>query len=275
MKSDNRIKLRTCLMMGLSIACIAAGLSDHVFAYGTGGDISIFTTPDGSKVDVGFIMLDDTDTFPEFFDPNDSVFDNILIPRKPTALPPIPWTYGSGEPGLTALAYTLPPVKPVTIDTLDLKYWNGVGAPNFSTLAGVTAGDAPMPALTQAIGGFHAHAVFGVAGASVPDGIYLAKLSIGIETLLDSDPYYMVALIDHRLYTGNSFTDAEKADAMGELLHTYLADPLNAREPVFEGVNYKFYADAILYAESLVVPEPGTFWLVMVALASFFVRRSR
>ena len=157
---------------------------------------------------------------------------------------------------------------------LELKYWNGVGAPSFSPAVGVTAGDAPQPMLTQAGGGFHAHPEFGVAGA-VSDGVYLAKMSVSIETLLDSDPWYMVALVDHHLYTGNEETDIENAEAVGELVHAYLADPLNAPEPIYQGYNYKFFADAISYAESLPVPEPSTIWLLTAAVAGIFARRSR
>ena len=95
MKSGNRNKLRIQFMIGFAAACIFAGPSAHLFAYGTGGDISVFKTPDGLKVDVGFGILDEFDAVYEFLDPNDSVFDNILIPHTPTPLPPIPWTYAS------------------------------------------------------------------------------------------------------------------------------------------------------------------------------------
>jgi hypothetical protein len=84
--------------------------------------------------------------------------------------------------------------------------------------------------------------------------------------MINSDPYYKVALVDQHLYTGDPDMDAEHAEALGELVRAYLADPANNPEPVYLDKNYGYYADAILYAQTL-VPEPGTAALAMMALA--------
>src|SRR5262245_15711803 len=131
MTSHRNIR-RVPLTIVLAVAWILAAAAERSFAYGTGGDISIFKTVDGTAVDVGFGILDEFDSFYEFFDPNDNVFDNILVPHTPTALPPIPWTFASNEPGFDAFFGTLPPLKKLTANLLELKYWNGVGAPNFA-----------------------------------------------------------------------------------------------------------------------------------------------
>lgn len=275
MINERQIRLRACIVMVLATACFALGQTTTVFGYGAGGDVGLRTSLDGTQVDVGFVILDEFDSHVEFSDWNDSVFNCIVLPRTPTLLPPVPWKYGSPEPGFDAFYGTVPPVKRLTVNSLGLTYWNGMGAPNFAPTSGLTAGDAPQPMLTQAGGGFHAHPVFGIAGASIPDGVYIAKMSVSIETLLDSDPYYMVALIDHRLYTGDSTADSESADMLGDMVNAYLADPVNTPEPVFEGVNYKFYADAIRYAENLAVPEPSAVWCVAIAVSGFIVRRNR
>lgn len=274
MKNDDRKRLRLTLLVTLALMWLCFARCGQVLAYGTGGDISIFTTPDNTKVDLGFGILDEFDTYYLFLDKEDSVFDNILIPHTPTLLPPNPWNYASNEPGFDAFVHTLPAIKPLTVNLLDLGYWNGTGAVNFLPAPGVTAGDAPQPMLTQASGGFHAHPFFGVAGASVPDGIYLAKLSISIQTLLDSDPYYMVALVDHRLYTGDEATDIENADGLGDVVHANMSDPTTTPEPLFQGNNYQFYVDAIRYAESLAVPEPSTVGLLLTAGFGLLSRRS-
>jgi hypothetical protein len=258
---------------------VVTNTSSIALAHGAGGDIGLWsiTTPAGEKVDVGFAELDDDDIHHIFFDRRDEVFNNILLPRTPTAIPPIPCTLGSQEPGLDANEGELEPVQPLTLNVQELTYWNGTGAVNFGPLpAGLSGGYAPQPSLTFADGGHHSHPVVGIMGGGTPNGLYLFKVTAHINTMIDSDPYYKVSLVDTALYTGDNDQNAENAEALGELVRAYVADPMNAPPPVFMGKDYTYYANAILYAETLPIPEPGTYALLTVALLGTFpIRRRR
>jgi hypothetical protein len=151
------------IVVAVAVAIVSTDTSTVVLAHGAGGDIGLWSTtvPGGEKIDVGFAELDDDDINHIFFDRNDEVFNNILLPRTPTALPPIPWTLGSAEPGLDANEGELAPVQPLTLILQDIKHWNGSGAVNFVPLPPVfAAGYAPQPSLTDAQGGHHSHPVF-------------------------------------------------------------------------------------------------------------------
>lgn len=265
-----------CLATCMAFALMAVSTSEELYGHGAGGDISIFsiTTPAGEKVAVGFAILDDDDIEQIFFDPHDKVFNNILIPRTPTILPPIPWTLGSAEPGFDANEGELAPLKPIYFNLVNLQYWDGSGGVNFGPPpAGLTGGFAPQPSLTFADGGHHSHPVFGIQGGGTPDGVYLATLTVSIDTMIDSDPFYMVSLVDQALYTGDAETNAENAEMLGELVRAYLEDPNNHPEPEFGGKNYKYYADAIRYAETLPIPEPGGLGLLVMALMGMLATR--
>jgi hypothetical protein len=255
---------------------MVANSSSIALAHGAGGDIGLWsvTTPGGEKIDIGFAELDDDDIHHIFFDRRDEVFNNILLPHTPTVLPPIPWTLGSQEPGLDANEGELAPVQPLTLNVQELTYWDGSGAVNFGPVpAGLSGGYAPQPSLTDAQGGHHSHPVVGIVGGGTPNGVYLFKVTAHINTMIDSDPYYKVSLVDTALYTGNNDENAENAEALGELVRAYVADPQNSPPPVFMGKDYTYYANAILYAETLPVPEPSTFGLLAVALLGLFAIR--
>jgi hypothetical protein len=117
----------------IAIGVVCTNTSSVALAHGAGGDIGLWsvTTPAGEKIDIGFAELDDDDINHIFFDRRDEVFNNILLPRTPTAIPPIPWTLGSAEPGLDANEGELAPVQPLTLNVQDLLYWDGSGAVNF------------------------------------------------------------------------------------------------------------------------------------------------
>jgi hypothetical protein len=266
--------VRIAAAIAIAVAC--ANTSSVALAHGAGGDIGLWsvTTPAGEKIDIGFAELDDDDIHHIFFDRRDEVFNNILLPRTPTALPPIPWEFGSQEPGLDANEGELAPVQPLTLNVQELSYWDGSGAVNFLPVPPVTGGGyAPQPSLTFADGGHHSHPVLGIAGET-PNGVYLFKVTAHINTMIDSDPYYNVSLVDTLLYTGDNDENAANAEALGELVRAYVADPVNSPPPIFMGKDYTYYANAILYAETLPVPEPSLIGLLAVALlGSFSVRR--
>jgi len=261
----------------IAVALIVVNAASNAMAHGAGGDIGLWsiTTPAGQKIDVGFAELDDDDIHHIFFDRQDEVFNNILLPRTPTVIPNIPWTLGSQEPGLDADEGELAPVQPLTLNVQELTYWDGSGAVNFGPVpAGLTGGYAPQPSLTFADGGHHSHPVVGIQGGGTPNGVYLFKVTAHINTMIDSDPYYKVSLVDTALYTGSNDENADNAEALGELVRAYVADPINTPPPVFMGKDYTYYANAILHAESLPIPEPGAVALLaMGLLATASIRR--
>jgi hypothetical protein len=278
MNMSQSVRLAVRFAAALAVAILVANSSSVALAHGAGGDIGLWsiTTPGGEKVDVGFAELDDDDIHHIFFDRSDSVFNNILIPHTPTVLPPIPWTLGTAEPGFDANEGELTPLKPIFFNLENFQYWDGTGAVNFGSLpAGLSGGYAPQPNLSFADGGHHSHPVFGIVGGGTPNGVYLSKIVVSIDTMIDSDPYYKVSLVDQDLYTGDENMDAANAEALGELVRAYLEDPVNNPEPVFNGKNYRFYADAIPYAETLPVPEPTAFALITTALLGAFTVRRR
>lgn len=250
--------------------------TDQSLGHGGGGDIALSTNHAQQKVDIGFAVLDDDDITQEVFDPNVNVFQAVLIPNTPSTLPPIPYTYGTREPGYDS-EELLPALKTLRSNTLDLWYWNGSGEVDFQSASslGVTGGYAPATDVTQADGGYHGHPLFGLEGITIPDGIYIAKVTISVDALADSNPYYLVTLKDESLYTGDPLQDAENGEMVGEAVRAYLDDP-SSGAPVVFGTDYTFYADAVALAQTLPVPEPTTSALLVISLQStWLLRRSR
>lgn len=264
----NRITLNSLSRyagVALLTALLVATAANEVLAHGGGGDIALFTT--GGQADVGFAKLDADDITQIEFNPDDNVFQSILLPFTPNLI--VPWTFASPEPGYDADEGALPNGATITLNTLDVQYWDGNGAVSFSSAVGIAAGYAPPTHATNpADGGFHAHPFFGVvdAGQAVSDGIYLTKLTVSVSGLTDSDPYYMVSLVD------SAIAEAEDAEALGESVRAYLDDPSGSPIPTFNGQDYTYYANAILHVEA---PEPGTAMLAALALAGVFARRRR
>ncbi len=257
-------------------ACVfSLALAATACAHGGGGDIAVFET--AGKVDVGFAVLDDQDIQQVSFDPNQRVFQAVLT----TVTPPFdPWMdYSSSEPGFDANEGDLPSDAEIQWNLLSISHWDGSGTPNFSPVAAIEAGYSPnpWPQPTDYQGGFHAHPNFGLGdmadGSSLPDGVYLAELSISVDTLEDSDPFYLVALVDQTI---NSEPDDDAivaaAELVGQLTRDYLEDA-SADEPEFAGKNLKFYADAIQHVEALAIPEPSSMWLMLLSLGILAQRR--
>jgi hypothetical protein len=258
------------IAMGLATLTVCS-VATEAFAHGSGGDIAVFTT--NGKADVGYAKLDDDDIEQIEFNPNDSVFQAVLVPL--VANPIIPYDLSSTEPGYDANEGDLPAFAEIFWNLQELSYWDGVGAPTFSAATGVSGGYAPQPVITQASGGFHAHEHFGLEdltadGQPIPDGVYLAKFTISVDGLADSDPYYMVSLAESLV---NEAADPiALAEQIGEAVIASLQDP-SSGAPVVAGKDFSFYAQAIQHAELLAVPEPTS--LALVAMLAAFVPARR
>lgn len=249
------------------------------YGHGGGGDIAVFQHATLPKVDIGFAVLDDNDDQQEFFDPSVSVFQAVLIPHEPSSgVLGVPYTFATQEPGFDANEGALPANRNLYANVLDLWYWSGSGEVDFQPASsmGVSAGYAPMPQDTDTDGGHHSHPYFGIVGGGTPNGIYLAKATVSIDTLQESDPFYLVTLKDDSLYTGDEDMDAENGVAVGQAVRDYLAGTLT-EPPSFQGTDYTYYADAVVFAQTLPVPEPTTGLLMtaMMGAAVFSYSRRR
>ena len=247
----------------------------NTLGHGGGGDIAVYET--NGKVDVGFAVLDDQDIEQVSFEPNDRVFQAVLT----TVTPPFaPWMdFSSSEPGFDANEEDLPIDAEIEWNVLSISHWDGSGTPTFTPVASIQAGYSPNPWTepTDSLGGFHAHPSFGLgdlgAGSTLPDGVYLAELTLSVETLDDSDPFYLVTLIDSTI---NSQADDDAivsaAEEVGQLTRDYLNDP-SVGEPIFAGENFAFYAEAIQHVEAIAIPEPSSAWLLLFGLVALAHRR--
>ena len=271
-------KLQTTLgklLLATTLLLLFFTTATNSLAHGGGGDIAVYET--NGKVDVGFAVLDDQDIKQISFDPNDRVFQAVLT----TVTPPFaPWMdFSSSEPGFDANEGDLPIDAEIEWNVLSISYWDGSGTPTFTPVASLQAGYSPNPWTepTDSLGGFHAHPSFGLGdlgtGSTLPDGVYLAELTISVETLDDSDPFYLVTLIDSVI---NSQADDDAivaaAEEVGQLTRDYLNDPL-VGEPIFAGENFAFYAEAIQHVEALAIPEPSSAWLLLFGLVALARRR--
>lgn len=251
----------------LVTACMSALEPNRAMAHGGGGDVAVFTT--NGKADVGFAVLDENDVEQIQFDPDDSVFTTILAPGALFGL-----ALSSTEPGLDANEGDLPANARLSVRVQELLYWDGVGSVSLSAAQGVQALFFPDFVSTDSQGGFHWHPLYGMRdltndGQPIPDGVYVAKATVRVVGLAESDPYYLVTLADQRI--GQAPDPEGAAETLGEGVRAYQADPANQPPPTLGGKNFAFYAEAINYVERLaVVPEPtstGFAWLAALLAA--------
>lgn len=246
------------------------------FAYGHGGGGDIALTVTNGQVDIGFAVLDDNDITQEEFFPDDNVFQAVFTPLPTSAF--YQWEIGSSEPGFDADENQLPVGEEVTFNVESIRYWDGEGPVSFSPAPGVTAGYQYFGTYAADASGFHEHPMFGLDGPVV-DGVYLTEMTVSVNTLLDSESFYLVGLVDQVL---TDIYDAEPtvaeqvaaaanaAETLGELTRNYLADPL-AGAPMLEGVDFTYYAEAIQFAEA--IPEPSSAAMLAATLALAAWRR--
>jgi hypothetical protein len=217
-----------------------------------------------------------------------------LIMRSGFA-PPVPADYETTEPGFFALhgtadaadlatlgAAPLPANSPVTANLASfavggasgtLFYWNGVGPVDFQPITtsqpGVTfAFSPPSFGVTSANGDLDGHPIYqlNLAGGAAPaDGVYVISPSINIFGLTPSDNFYAVLLAD-ALITGE-----DELELVEHALEDLEAGAPNALVDFGGGVtkDFAYYEEAVEWVESnLVVPEPGSLTIAVVALAA-------
>lgn len=263
-------KITTLLLVA---GAFSIALTSDSLGHGGGGDISMYET--NGQVDVGFAILDDDDIEQLFFDPTDRVF-NAILPPLDNPPPFIPWQFGSSEPGFDANEGNLPTNAEISWNLLALGYWDGAGEAAFLPSIDVEAGYAPQPDLSDTMGGFHAHPTFGlrstIDGLQPAEGVYLAELTASVVGLEDSDPFYLVTLIDEEI--NNAADPVTAAEDLGLAVRDFLSGDTDV-EPTLGGKNFVFYGDAVRYAEGLAIPEPTSLLLVLAALGTLGTGRNR
>lgn len=264
-------RLRSAAMISAWIAFVTFFAPIHsAQGHGGGGDIALYDA--GSKVGVGFAVLDDNDINQTFFDPDDVVHQSIFLPQP--EIPPF-FAFGSTEPGFDADEFSLTPDTPVMANTLSLRYWDGMNSVSFTDATDVTAGYSPLPVgTTDDDGGFHAHPTLGLGSAlarsDVADGVYVIGLEVSVAGMATSDPFYVVSLVDEVI--NDAFDPEGAAEDLGQLIRDYQEDPQPANEPIYGGKNFTFYADAVAAVEAQ-VPEPSSLFLGLLALSGLGLLR--
>ena len=271
MNTTSRSYLTTGFALFVCLGIIAT-FTPEAWGHGAGGDIALFST--GNQVDVGFAILDPNDDVQLVFDPDEDVFVNVLLPITP--VPGfVPWQFASDEPGFDADEGEFTPGAEISFNMQELWYWD----PNASASvllspasSSLSSGVAPQGESAFASGGFHDHPFYGVASDSgLPaNGIYVGKLTVSVDELDDSDPYYMVSVITD-VVTGISDPNARvtAAEDIGEMVRLYADDPGSNPVPIYAGTDFTFFADAVNHVRALAaIPEPNTVAILSVLLLS-------
>lgn len=255
----------------------------------------VLVTNIGGQVVIG--AAEDVDGPSESFDTDTKVFESVLLPGfSPVATA----DYESDEPGffglnsvgnasdLTALGATALPAgagvsissSNFTVDgqTASLFYWDGTGAVSFApAAAGTTFGFDPAAnfATTNANGGMDDHPIYELDAASgaPADGAYLIAPVVDVDGLTTSEKFYIVLLADS-LITGED--DAELVEEALEGLEEGIATDALVQFPGGASKDFAFYEEAVEFvADNLVVPEPNTALLGLMAMAMLCTKKNR
>jgi hypothetical protein len=291
-KGDRHLLLRRLRNMSQSPAVLKLALVTTTamlaWASPARAHSDIFVTDVGGRVAVG--GANDLFTDDEHYDLSTRVFEGVMIPGFPPG--PAPADYGRDEPGFFAAAAGVvdaPPLPPgatylpatatVSVDfpafavggnSDSLFYWDGSGAVDFQPILASQPGVAmaldnnPIGAI-GATGGLHVHAAYeldnGTTGVPA-DGVYLVAPTVSVAGLADSQPFYMVWLVDSLLVDDPTAEQVEEALESGQTM-------------VF-GKDFGFFEHATQYVqENLAVPEPTSGLLAVCGLVGMLVIATR
>lgn len=253
----------------------------------------VLVTDIGGQVVIG--AAEDIDELTESFDVDTKLFESILLPGFS---PVSPADYESEEPGffglnavsdaaaLSSLGATALPggaavgVSPssFTVDgeSASLFYWDGSGTVDFAPApAGTIFAFDPLAnfATTGANGDMDDHPIYEVDSASgtPADGVYLIAPVVSVDGLVDSEKFYMVLLAE-ALITGEG--DAELVEEAIEGLEEGLTMDALVQFPGGASKDFAYFEEAVEFVErNLVIPEPSTAILGMMALGMLCMRR--
>ena len=139
-------------------------------------------------------------------------------------------------------------------------YWDGTGAVDFQPISTAQPGVAfvaaspatrwPPPMPTAHSTSTPPGSLTWLDGGPVPaDGVYLLSPTASVVGLTDSNPFFMLFLVDHNI------TNEDDASA--------LKDGLDSGETMFNGKDYTYFNNARDYVQNnLAVPEPTTLALI-------------
>lgn len=217
-----------------------------------------------------------------FFELGETVFEGVfLAPAAP--IPPFFFDFQRDEPGFfsapgvpvgdplpadAAISWTQPLVGIGNGAGFDSTfYWDGTGEVDFQPLSteqpGVSLDIVELDPLgTDEFGAIDNHPLFGLT-AGAADGVYLSAVSVGVEGLDPSDPFFMVWLADGLI------GDEDTAETLEGLIEEFEE---GGPEPVIGGKNFAFYEEAVEFADG--IPEPSSAVLMAgLALSALAARR--
>lgn len=261
-------------IFGFSTA-VCLGLATSATAHS-----DFFLTNVDGRVAVG--GANELETASPSFDLDTKVFEAVLVTGFPLPLV----DYGRGEPGVFALPAGSPDlptgaaalVRNAAVSfnsaaftlngqTDSLFHWNGSGAVDFqgvsATQPDVTFSIDPKPFSdpTSSDGALHFHPAYQLSrsGAGMPaDGVYVAALTASVVGMDDSEPVYLVMLVDQLLVDDDAAEGLEETFEAGETFYEAV------------GKDFGFYEEAVEYVEANVaVPEPGANVLGISVVAGF------
>ncbi|MGL4513492.1 MAG: PEP-CTERM sorting domain-containing protein [Lacipirellulaceae bacterium] len=259
-----------------SIAIVAA-LASPTFAQHS----DVLVRVGGGQTLVGGAIDLESEEGGPFFNLEARVFEGVFVnPAMPT--PPFGFDFERDEPGFyndptVTVGDNLPANTGLTLreDAFVLAsgvdttfFWSGAGEVDFQPLSRAQPGvdltfapASPDPfASTDTTGFVDDHPLFGLTGGAA-DGVYLSRVRLTASGFGESEPFYFVWLASSVL---TSDLDAEELEGLLEEFEN------GGPAPVFGGVDFSFYEEAVEFAAA--IPEPSSIVIAALGLIGFACR---